>query len=824
MARAPNNYNHCITAVETAAGRSLSEADLEQVFSAVHGRIRRYVREGMSDRDAAVRAGAELGADMRVAAAVEKRAKLINEATQRALWDFIGNQGGETMRIRAKLTGTEGSIERGGLAASTDAKAHSLTAELLGPFVADLEAAGLRRALSRGDPAFDRDIIRELWSLDSGGPAVTRNAQARQAAEIIHRHTERARLMQNEAGAWIGKLENYVTRQSHDMERIRAAGFERWRDHIRPRLDERTFDSLPDMTPEAVNDFLRSVYNALASGVHETAQGAVRWGDVGTGTGPANLARRVSEQRKLIFRDGDAWADYNQTFGVGTLMDSVRTSIEHAGRNTALLRDWGANPEAMYRTIVDQAMVRAKNRGDFAEVDRLRGQFNERLFDVITGKSSVPENMTLAKITVGVQALQTMSKLGGVVIASVPDIAVNASVLRHNGIGLFESYTNQLASLLPQGAARREVAHLAGVGMEGILGSIASRFTAMDSTRGFAARAVDLFHRVNLLNWWTTSLKQGAGTMLMHNLARSAGRSFDQLQPALQTTLGRYGIRAADWDAVRGSARRAGDGRDYIIPVDIEDAALRSKFQTYITDQVREAMTEPDAYARAVGQGGGLQAGTYGGMAARLLMQFKTYPTTFMRRHLNRELYRGQQGGMDVAGITHLMVATTLLGYAAFEMRQMSRGRHPQSSNAEGAGDYAKLVARAMVQGGGLGFYGDVLFGDETRGGGGAGSLGSFLGPTAGTLGDTLNLIQLARTGGVEGNERSQRDLGPAALRLFQDTMPGANLFYLRGALDYLFFYRLQEAMNPGYLARYERRMRDQGVTFMLSPSSNPYR
>lgn len=833
MAKPPPFYHHCITAVEQAAGRDLRDEELDEIFSRVHGRIRRYVSQGMAEKDAAIRAGRELGDDMRVAAAQEKRSALINELVRRRIRAELGS-GNETAKLRAKLTGTEGSAERGGVGASTDAKVFALVADLIGPFVSDLREAGLLKALRNADKGFERDIIRELWAVDAKKPPATRNTQARKAAEIISKHNERARLMQNEAGAWIGKLENYVTRQSHDMEKIRGtikdasgkwdaeANFTVWRDFILPRLDERTFDRLPEITPEAVNNYLRRIYLALASGVHDSAAGSVKWGDVGAGGGPANLAKRVSEERKLIFKDGDAWADYNQRFGVGTLLDAVRTSLEHAGRNTALMRDWGTNPEAMFKNEVRAAMERARDRGDVREVDRLRGTFNERLFDVITGKASVPENLTLAQITVWGQALQTLSKLGGVVLAALPDIGVNAAVLRHNGVGLFESYLNQLMAPVPN-AARKEVAALAGVGIDGMLGDIASRFTAMDAPRGAAARVVDVFHRLNLLNWWTNSMKVGVGSMLMHNLARNSGKQFDSLPATLRVTLGRYGITAADWDVARASVQKAKDGRSYILPAHIADDAVRSKFQVYLTDQVREAMTEPDAYSRAIVTGGGAQAGTYVGMAARLLMQFKTYPVTFMRRHWNRERYRGEHGGMDAFGMAHLIVATTLLGYASIELKNMARLRDPAASNAKDFGDYAALVSRALVTGGGLGFYGDLLFGDETRAQG-AGALSSFLGPTAATAGDLVKAIQLVRQAALEADPDARRDVGPHMVRLMQSNLPGANLFYLRAALDYLVFYRLQEAMNPGYLARYEARMRQEGTTFMLSPTVSPYR
>lgn len=824
MAKARAGYHHCVTAVETAAGREMSEAEMERIFDRMQGRVRRYVAGGMSDTDALVRAGRELGDEIRLAGVIEKRNKLINVARRR--------------EIEGKLTdGTEAKDLRR-IINDTDRVSHGLVAEVFGPFVSQLEKAGLldllvkkhpvlRGVWTANDPAFDRDVIRELWAVTSGGKSVTGNPHARQAAEIINEAQERVRTMQNAAGAWIGKLDHYVTRQSHDMDKIRAAGFDAWRDYILPRLDERTFDNLDELTPASIDDYLRSTYNALASGVHDTTIGRTAFGEVGAGTGPANLAKRASQERKLLFRDADGWADYNQTYGRGSLMNAVVAGLETGAKNTALMRTWGPNPEAMHQTITDAAMAAASKRGDVAAVDALKTKTNENYFSLLTGSAAVDANMpaafgmTYGQITAGVTALQTLTKLGGVVLASINDLAVNAAVLRHNGIGLFESLFNQTRSLLPKGAAGREVANLSGAGIDGILGDVAARFTGQDAVRGVSSRLTDAFFKLNLQQWWTNSLKTGVSSILTHNLGRLAGVAFDALDPKLRATMERYGITAADWNAARATAQKAADGRVHMLPAHLTDPALRSKFFTYVRDQTRDAMTEPTLFSRNAQTWGGLQAGTPAGAAARIIMQFKTYPITFMNRAYEREIARA--GGADVPGLVKMIATTTALGYVAMELKQMARGREPRTVNAEDAGDYAKLVSAALVQGGGLGLYGDFLFGSNSRMG--AGPVLSMFGPTAGSLDALASEVQNLRKWVLEGDERAGRDARSGALGLVRDNAPFINMFYTRAALDYFLWYRLQEAMNPGYLSRYEdRTRREHDTTFMISPTTSPYR
>jgi hypothetical protein len=815
MAKAPLGYNQCITAVSTAAGRELSEAELERIFNQLQGKVRRYMAGGMPETDAYVRAGGELGTEMKLAAAIEKRNKLMNVAARRVIEGKIGNSR-EAAALRNILR-------------ETDARQAGLLGQLMAPLVDDLETAGLTRVLASRDAGFERAVWRELGAVQAGKPAVTKNPLARTAAEIITKHQERARVMQNEAGAWIAKREDYLTRQMHDQDLIRDAGFDKWRDFILPRLDVRTFDDLADTSPEAINAYMKRVYNALASGVHDRPNGRVAWGDVGAGTGPGNLARRVSADRELIFKDADARADYQQEFARGSIMNIVEQTISSASRNAALMQMWGPNPEAMHDMVRKQAMKRASDRGDTDEVKRLQRGMDNKIMQALTGALSadarqpVPGmgwlgNMTFGQLSAGATALQTMTKLGGVVLSSFPDLASNAAVLRHNGVPIFESYGNQLRALLPD-KGRRETALLSGVGIDTTMQNVASRVHAMDVGSGRVAWMVDKFHKLNLLSWWTNSLKEGAATILSHNMGRLAGQTFGDLPPMLQATMGRYGITAKDWDVARGFAGKAADGKEHVLPAHIDDMQVATKFYTYINDQVRDAMNEPDAYTRAFVTGG-TQMGTPEGTAMRILMQFKTYPVTFMHRVYLREVAdaRAATGRMDVAGVAHLIVASTLLGYAAMEMKQAARLREPRTANADSAGDVAKIAFAALQQGGGFGIYGDFLFGQANRMG--AGPVASLFGPTVGSADAMIEQWQNFRRMTFEGDSRAGRDLRSGLLGFARDHTPFVNMFYTRAAMDYLIWYRLQEAFNPGYLSRYEDRMRrENDTTFMLSPT-----
>jgi len=110
---------------------------------------------------------------------------------------------------------------------------------------------------------------------------------------------------------------------------------------------------------------------------------------------------------------------------------------------------------------------------------------------------------------------------------------------------------------------------------------------------------------------------------------------------------------------------------------------------------------------------------------------------------------------------------------------------------------------------GGAGIYGDFLVGEFSRFG--RSFWETALGPTAGTVGDVVGLWNQAKQG---------QDPSAEAFQAALSHTPFLNLFYVKPALDYLVLYQVQEALNPGFLRRFERRIEQQNrQTFWLRPT-----
>ena len=110
----------------------------------------------------------------------------------------------------------------------------------------------------------------------------------------------------------------------------------------------------------------------------------------------------------------------------------------------------------------------------------------------------------------------------------------------------------------------------------------------------------------------------------------------------------------------------------------------------------------------------------------------------------------------------------------------------------------------------GLGIFGDFLWGQYDRFGHSFTS--SLLGPTFGTVDDVAGLVSAI----AQGNDPSHM-----AFKIAKSDTPFVNMWYTSLAWQGLFLNDMQEAISPGALKRYERRVGEENnQQFLISPSS----
>lgn len=784
---------HCIKKLVDLSDGQLSQKEAAELLKDLDAHGRRNHLQGKQYDDAVMEEAQRINEQIQRAAAIERRNLAINLKVRAGLRADIDRylESGMTLRraMQTVLVGSNANVR--GSRYSVQARQKAATAQYLDGMLSELQGGEYMALLNNKE--FQPYIARELWALSEGEGGVTGRAEALEIARIIRKYQEAARVRMNEAGADIGKVPGYISKQTHDAARIRKAGYDKWKKDILPRLREDTFEGVRDR--EA---FLQSVYEGLISGVH--LKPATESGKLFEFTGPANLAKKKSGERVLHFKKADDWLAYNEQYGTRNFVDSIIVEAEYNGRTIGLLDGLGTNPQSMLDNIRKE--YKQKNRANDEVMRRYSDKALDSFMANIDGSVFVADNIHLASIMSTVRAVQSMAKLGGAVISAVPDIAIMADVLREHGQGFLESHVNALKGAF-QGrgsAEKREIASLIGVGTDGIIGAINLRFDATDNLPGGMAKMQRLFFKLNGLQWWTDTLKIAAGMQFAHRLGQLQSKTFDELIPTERRMLEAYGMTEADWNVLRTLELQEVDGKKYLTPDVVKDKALRSKLQAYYRDGTDFAVITTDAREQSI-LNQGLARGTIMGEAVRTMMQFKAFPTAVITKVIGRKLY--SQGKADIQGLFLLIAEMTAMGYVAMSAKDVLKGKEPRSV------DETATWTAAMLQGGGIGIFGDFLFGEYNRFG--RSFTQTLAGPTAGTLDDVARVYASAKEG---------QDVSSSALNSALSNTPFANLFYLRTAANYLFLHQIQESMNPGYLRRMERRARKENNQEYIFPPS----
>ena len=815
----------CFDAVFRAAGRELNEKELKELGEELERRDRLIQAEdtSLTTRESALAAADQLAAHLNRAAIIEKHNAALNLTKRLELETYLKNTWGDdpVNGWQTLLTGTQRA--RPGARRSVALEQESLQGKYMGGLIADLERLNHTKLFASG--ALDQDIARAMWLLDDEKPNFRGlQPEAVEIARSIRKWQDTARLDANKEGAAIGKEKGYIVRQSHDLYRIRKAGYEEWSDFILPRLDTPTTMSRADA--KDVDTFLRATYEGLASGVHLKA--ATRPTLTGF-KGPANLAKKLSQERVLHFKDADAWYEYNLRFGSGSVRQAVFSGLRRAAQSTGLMRILGTNPEAMVKVVGRSQLERVADPETKRKLNESFGSAIANRLAQVDGSVNIPGNAIAARVSANLRAIQSMAKLGGAVISSITDVPIYASEVRFQGRGFFTGLSEALGAVAtgrPK-AERAQVLSSLGVFFDSMIGEIIRRGSLDDTFSGGVARAQMRFFKYNLLNWWTESLRGSAALGLSRFMADESRKAWSAVAPEMRRMLGLYGIDEAAWAHVNKARTTLADGNEHLTPEGMRDVEIpgvskeraaqtreqiEDALRAFYIDRAHIAVIEPDAETMALMRQG-TRSGTAYGELLRFISQFKSFGIAVTQKVLGREAFgygantlgEALGRGESLRGLVQVILTTTLFGYGAMTAKDLLRGKTPRDPTS------AATWLSAATQGGGFGIYGDFVLGQQNRFGRTA--LDTLAGPVLGSISDLDELRARALSGD---------DVAAPVLKQLVNNTPYVNMFYTRMALDYLILYELQEAMNPGYLRRMERRIeKENGQEFLLSPAES---
>ncbi len=524
----------------------------------------------------------------------------------------------------------------------------------------------------------------------------------------------------NVRGGDISKNERWFMPQHHDARAIEKMGLEEWKTYIRPLLDtDFMFDDAGrPLTSQGqlfdqVDEALDSVYETI------TTHGLNKVKELKVPRLGKKLSRKGSERRFLYFKDADSWIAYQNKFGRGDVFTTLTDHINSVANDVALMEVFGPNPETTFRAL------KAKAEGQKALTNRQK-YFSESIYNVVSGKVNQGELTGVADFMQTTRNLLTSAFLGKAFLSAISDTGFEAITSKYNNIPAFKVVNRKLSLLNPANEADRVFATKIGLISENAMrASSGNRYSDIYGT-GMSTKIAEGVMRASLLQPWTEMGRKAFGMEFSSMLAENFGKTIDELDDEVKRAFNTYGIKEKDWDLFRSSK-----------PLDYKGAKFADmlqpgsvKFHQMIMSETDYAVPMPDARVKAITTGG-LGRGRIEGQAWRSVMMLKSFPLTIATTHLYRAAFQAANG--EKAQYTGLLLATTtVLGGIALTAKDIAAGREPRPM------DNPKFFAAALVQGGGLGIFGDYAFSDVNRFGGGI--VSTAFGPTGQLTDDVVKL------------------------------------------------------------------------------------
>lgn len=711
-------------------------------------------------------------------------------------------------------------------------------------------AAALKRTL------LVKDVIVEMFGPNGEGFDLTRpksytgNKLAFEMAQSLVKAKHHLVKELQKQGVPIGWLSNHVTSQYHDPNKIREFSgktSEKWVAEIFPLLNhERTFSA--DMTEADKRRMLATIYDNIVTGKRTTLDAT---GDAGrSGTGKKSIGNLISQSRVLHFKDPDAWMKYNELFGHDDPFNAILQGIKNISDDLVLIEKFGTNPDDAFARIKRDLQSTADENYSERNIDAAWKQLTGEAHKVEWGKGS----LTIHRTQQVLSQLMNMSSLGATIFPSISDVPYAVGGLRKNGMGFFDSMSQQMSFQMRalrnqlSDAEINEVVRMVSVGMDGMMGTLHSRNGGEDAGWGFLSRLQERFYDLNLLSGWTDSARTGFGMALSNHVGTSLKKSWDQIDPGLRKTLEEYNIDSGSWMIMRDIGSKTVDGNQYFTPDLIKDfrenieilqlkdfepeigkeveigdrklfidkerfdelkafrerrldlqnpevlRQLEDRIGQYFYAEARNAILETGKGERAL-MFGNSQPGTIEYAMKAMFFTFKGFPIAYLRRVMPRYLEEGARyWGPQV-------IALTATGYIGLSLRALSMGQQPPDPRDP------KTSMRAFLYSGAGSMVSDLVANDFRKYGRGLPDV--LLGPAYSKIAKPSAEVFAAV---VNGDFEDALDRGfQASYRM----VPFNNHFAFRAALEGTVLNSAKEWLNPGSLRQKERRLRSEGVEFL---------
>lgn len=828
------SFRDCIS--EANNKKLIDKAKQDELFAEFDSLEAKYIKEGMSDDEAARKAGIETFDQIKADAAQkikEKKSTIkiqqefeyslkrftemnngkVDPATvmRSFVMDVTINQGFKRVRsVEEEMRIIEGLFD-------------SHMSDILNKFSANIIGVNKNKATLQF-------VGREIFQ-----PGSTGNKNAQELAKAWTDTAELARRMFNDAGGKIPKLDSYHLPQSHNELLIKDTPKDEW---IKFLIEEDVLDvegmfnykTGNKFTSEELELALTDVYNNISTFGASKKQ-SIRKSN--------KISNRRIDHRFLKFKNFDAWQKYMNRFGDNqNVYDVMIAHLKGMARDIATMRRLSPDPERMIKWMKATATdyVNKNKTISSKDLSKLQNQIDKAYDDmdigmhILNGNHQKTLNPRFTKTMAGLRDLTTAAYLGSATFLAFGDFNLTRISSRYIGMPATRTMGKNLkmfASGLSKDSSLIKTAMTSGLTAEYMttIMSSAARVSAGETgSPQFTKRLADFVLKTSGLSWLTQAGRWGAGTEMMGFMARVSDQSWDDLatkNKKFYEFLSSFDITRNDWDALRAIKKYNPDdtdlpGAEFLRPIDIlksnlpEEQAMDiyAKFQAAINNFVDFAV--PVAKVRGQLFLGKTRPGTLSGELLRSMLQFKQFPLTFHFTHIMRVVKMSSAADKAKAA-ADLLISTTLMGSLAYELKQITKGKKTTDFEDMDKKEHISYWTNQALHGGGLGFVGDVIgqlrYGSAFQPGASLGVLGDLMNST---LGNGLRYLA-----DEDPNVTGQ------IINFVKKNTPGASTWYGRLAMERKIFDYMSEMLDSDYYKKRKRlhqRARDENTEFWWSP------
>ena len=656
-----------------------------------------------------------------------------------------------------------------------------------------------------------RNMVREIFDEGSTG-----DTAAMQLAKSWKDTSDYLRLLANNLGMRIANRKNWGLPQLHNVLEIRKAGKQAWLDFINPKEGPPLLDitkMIDEMTGEPIHPSrlalaLDRVYETISSeGANKIKDGASRGNS-------KSLANRRQDHRFLAFKDAESWMLYQNKFGEPDVFKTMVNHVESMSKDIAELEILGPNPSTMLSAVEQYVMKSARledaKGGGKNLTDKEQGRMfkMKNYYNLHNNSNNQAVNGTIANIYAGTSHILQASQLGGAPISAITDAATQRIAARMSGLPQARLLARLLKQLAPLNVKEKgALAVRLGLGADNWINTAISAQRYFGDITGpeVTRRISDFTMRLSGLSPMTQAGRQAFGLEYLGTLADNINKPFNKLNKNLQAGLERYNISKSDWDIIRTTKLYEQEGTfgktNYVDFLALENRTdlLPGRARGIATKLMDAILTETEAAVPSASYRardfllGESRAGSVSGSLTRSFSMYKNYSATVFHTHIMRYVNMEGSKATKASYIADYFIATTLMGALALQAKDMARGKDPRPMTD------VSFWSKAILQGGGLGIFGDFVSQSTSRFGGGLAE--TMSGPVVGLVGDTGRL--------VFGGAADPSSIGKNGINFLSRYTPGSSTWYIRLALERLVIDKLHQMANPKYRSYFRNKQRN---------------